>query len=94
LKNPWSPLDVAEFNDSIIRIAKIEGKFKWHKHDNGDEIFYVLDGEFTLQTKERNFDLKKNECIVVPRGILHCPKSDSSATILLMELKDTKQYGD
>ena len=92
--NPWSPVDVAVFNNSIIRMAKLEGEFVWHKHDNSDEAFMVFDGEFTLQTKEKNFNLKKGECIVVPRKVLHCPKTDSSAVVLVFELKETKQYGD
>lgn len=91
---PWSPVDVTVFNNSIIRMAKLEGEFVWHKHDNSDEVFMVFDGEFTLQTKEKNFSMKKGECIVVPREVLHCPRTDSSAVVLVFELKETKQYGD
>ena len=91
---PWSPVDAMVVNDSVIRMAKVEGEFVWHKHDNGDEFFLVFDGEFTLQTKDQIFNLKKGECILVPKGVLHCPKADSSATVLVFELKDTKQYGD
>jgi len=90
---PWSPIDIMLVNDSVIRMAKIEGEFVWHKHDNGDEGFLVFDGEFTLETKEEDFNLKKGECILVPKGVQHCPKTDSSATVLVFELKDTKQYG-
>jgi len=94
IDKPWFPIDVAVFNDSVIRMAKVEGEFVWHKHDNSDEVFMVFQGEFTLQTKEKNFDLKRGECIVVPKGVLHRPKTYSSATVLLFELKETKQYGD
>jgi len=94
IDKPWFPIDVAAFNNSVIRMVKVEGEFVWHKHDNSDEVFMVFDGEFTLQTKERNFNLKKGECIVVPKGVLHCPRTDSSAIVLLFELKETKQYGD
>ena len=91
---PWSPVDAMFVNDSVIRMAKVEGEFVWHKHDNGDEFFLVFDGEFTLQTKDQIFNLKKGECILVPKGVLHCPKADSSTTVLVFELKETKQYGD
>jgi len=94
IDRPWSPVDVAFFNDSVIRMAKVEGEFIWHKHDNSDEVFLVFDGELILQTREKIFSLKKGACIVVPSGVLHCPKSDSSAIVLLFELKETKQYGD
>ncbi|UCE28920.1 MAG: cupin domain-containing protein [Candidatus Bathyarchaeota archaeon] len=91
---PWSPIDAMFVNDSAIRIAKMEGEFVWHRHDNGDEFFLVHDGEFTLHTEEQNFNLKKGECILVPKGVLHCPETNSSATVLVFELKETKQYGD
>ncbi len=94
IDKPWSPVDVTVFNNSVIRMAKLEGEFVWHKHDNTDEVFMVFDGEFTLQTKEKNFNLKKGECIVVPKGVLHCPKTDSSSIVLLFLLKETKYYGD
>lgn len=93
ISEPWSPVDVVFVNDSVIRMAKVEGEFVWHKHDDSDEVFLVFDGEFTLQTKEKNFNLKKGECILVPKGILHCPKTGSSAIVLVFELKETKQYG-
>ena len=94
IDKPWSPIDIVLVNDSVIRMAKMEGAFVWHRHDNGDEVFLVFDGEFTLQTKEKSFNLKKGECILVPKRVLHCPKTDSSAIVLVFELKDTKQYGD
>jgi len=54
--------------------------------------------EFTINKTryrvEKNFNLRKGECIVVPKGVFHCPKSDSSAIVLVFELKETKQYGD
>ncbi|UCE43430.1 MAG: cupin domain-containing protein [Candidatus Bathyarchaeota archaeon] len=91
---PWVPVDVMFVNNSVIKMAKIEGEFVWHKHDNSDEAFLVFDGEFTLQTKEQNFNLETGECILVPKGVLHCPKTNSSATVLVFELKETKKYGD
>ena len=94
IDEPWSPVDIMFVNNSVIRIVRLEGEFAWHKHDNSDEAFFVFDGEFTLQTKEKSFNLKKGECILVPRGVQHCSKTDSSAVVLLFELKATRQYGD
>jgi len=94
ISKPWSPVDIMFANNSVIRMAKVEGEFVWHKHDNGDEVFLVFDGELTLQTKEKDFNLKRGECILVPKGVLHCPKTNSSATVLVFELKETEQYGD
>jgi len=53
IDKPWFPIDIAVFNNSVIRMAKVEGEFVWHKHDNSDEVFMVFYGEFTYKQKRR-----------------------------------------
>ena len=72
-------------------MAEVEGEFAWHKYDD-DEILLISDGEFTLQTKEKNFNPKKGRCFLVPKGTLHYPKTGSSTIVLVFELNETKQY--
>ena len=50
---PWSPVDIMFVNDSVIRMAKVEGEFVWHKHDNGDEVFLVLMENLQCKRKRR-----------------------------------------
>lgn len=40
----WSPKIVGELNGQQVKLAKLKGEFVWHKHDNEDELFYVIDG--------------------------------------------------
>ena len=40
----WSPRIVGEVNDQYVKVAKLLGSFVWHKHDNEDELFYILQG--------------------------------------------------
>lgn len=81
----WHPVEVARVNDQVVRLALFKGEYHWHKHEKEDELFYVLEGEVTIQMRSRpDLVLKKGEMAVVPKGVEHCPKS-SGAYILMFE---------
>lgn len=94
LVDVWQQAVLAEFNDQEIKIAQFEGEFVWHRHNDTDEVFLVLEGEFDMQFRDRTVHLSRGECIVVPRGVEHCPKSDKLVRILLLEKKGTLNTGD
>ncbi|MEO2146488.1 MAG: cupin domain-containing protein, partial [bacterium] len=37
----WSPKKIGELNGQQILLAKIQGEFVFHKHDDEDELFMV-----------------------------------------------------
>ncbi len=84
---PWYPVDVARVNNQVVRMALCKGEYNWHKHEQEDELFYVLRGELTIQMKApyENIALKEGELAVVPKGIEHCPISLMDTYILLFE---------
>ena len=49
----WSPVDVAQVNDQVVRLSLLEGEFHWHNHTNEDELFYVVKGEIVIQLKDQ-----------------------------------------
>jgi mannose-6-phosphate isomerase-like protein (cupin superfamily) len=81
----WSPKKIAELNDYDIKLVKVQGDFIWHSHDDTDELFLVLDGELTIQLRDRDVVLGAGELFVVPRGVEHCPRADQEAAALLIE---------
>jgi mannose-6-phosphate isomerase-like protein (cupin superfamily) len=82
----WSPVDVARVNDQVVRLAKIQGEFHWHKHTNEDELFYVLEGSIVVQLKDQaDMVLSAGEMAVIPKGMEHCPKSEGVSYILMFE---------
>ena len=92
---PWSPIDITQTNDQVVRLALVEGEFHWHKHTKEDELFYVLNGEITIQLKDQpNITLSKGEMVVIPKGIEHCPKSSEPSYVLLFEPFVLKTLGD
>jgi mannose-6-phosphate isomerase-like protein (cupin superfamily) len=90
----WQPKIVATMNDYDIRIVKVKGEFVWHKHDDTDDFFLVLEGHLTIQLRDRNVELDEGELFVVPRGVEHCSRADDEASILLIEPIGTVNTGD
>jgi mannose-6-phosphate isomerase-like protein (cupin superfamily) len=90
----WQPKIVARINDNDVRIVKVKGEFVWHKHDDTDDFFLVLQGHLTIQLRDRNVELDEGELFVVPRGVEHCPRADEEASVLLIEPAGTINTGD
>ncbi|WP_410767604.1 cupin domain-containing protein [Haloferax sp. DFSO60] len=91
----WSPRLAGELNGQEVKLAKVEGEFVWHQHDDADELFFVHSGELTIQFRdEPDVHLEAGEFVVVPRGVEHRPVADEEAQILLFEPRGTKNTGD
>ena len=72
----------------------MQGEFVWHKHEDTDDFFLVLEGRLTIQLRDRDIELSAGEMFVVPRGVEHCPKADEKAHVLLIEPRGTVNTGD
>lgn len=90
----WSPKILTELNDFHIKAVKFEGEFVWHKHDDTDELFWVIDGEFTMRFREKDVTLTAGEFIVVPMGVEHMPVADQEVQVVLIEKQGTLNTGD
>lgn len=90
----WDPKIIAELNENYIKVAKIQGEFLWHKHDNEDELFHVLSGTLVIRLRDGDITLHPGELCVIPKGVEHMPVADEEVHILLMEPKSTLNTGD
>jgi mannose-6-phosphate isomerase-like protein (cupin superfamily) len=94
LEEPYVPGIVGYLNDYKLVVVRVKGEFVWHKHDDTDDFFLVLDGHLTIQLRDRDVELGRGEMFVVPRGMEHCPKADEEAHVLLIEPRGTVNTGD
>jgi len=90
----WSPKIIAELNGQHVKLAKLEGQFVWHSHQNEDELFLVLSGSIDIEFRDRTVRLNEGEMLVVPRGVEHRPNAEEEAHVLLFEPVTTLHTGD
>ncbi len=90
----WSPKVIAEMNDYQFKLAKLKGNFVWHKHDETDEVFIVIDGEMEIEFRDGKVKLKSGEMFVVPKNIEHKPYAEKECHLLLVEPRGVVNTGD
>ena len=89
----WSPKIVGELNGQHIKLAKLKGEFVWHKHDEEDEMFLVIDGVLKMELRDKTILINKNEFLIVPKGTEHRPVADSEVLVMLFEPATTLNTG-
>lgn len=89
----WSPKIVASLNGQEVKIAKVEGTFVWHQHDDEDELFYVIKGQLQIDLRDTTIVLHPGEMYVVPRGLEHRPRAEQETWIMRFEPAATKHTG-
>jgi mannose-6-phosphate isomerase-like protein (cupin superfamily) len=90
----WQPPTVATFNGHDVMVAKVKGEFVWHKHDDTDDLFLVLQGTLTLELRDGAVTLGPGELFIVPRGVEHRPVAPEEVHLLLLERTGTPNTGD
>lgn len=90
----WSPKNIGELNGQVIKIAKIQGEFVWHKHEQEDEFFLVIKGNISIKLRDQDINLAEGEFFIVPRGVEHKPVAEEEAQILMFEPAGTLNTGD
>ena len=90
----WAPKIVARYNDNEVRLVKTDGEFVWHKHDDTDELFLILEGEFDMDFRDRTVTVKPGELLIVPRGTEHRSAARrGEVKLLLIDPNDTPNTG-
>ena len=93
-KDRWYNQMLCKVNDSVIRLGVLQGEYHWHKHDNDDEFFFVLEGHFIIDLEGRSVDLQPLEGFVVPRGVLHRTRAPERTVVLMAETAAIVPTGD
>ena len=90
----WCPKIIGELNNQHVKLVKFNGEFVWHKHDDEDELFYVVKGSFTMELRNKNVELTEGDLFIVPRGVEHRPVADKEVWVMLFEPASTVNTGD
>jgi mannose-6-phosphate isomerase-like protein (cupin superfamily) len=92
--DPWYNQTLCKVNDSVVRLGVMQGEYHWHKHDNDDEFFFVLDGHFVIDLENESIDLRPRQGYVVPRGVVHRTRAPERSVILMVETAGIVPTGD
>jgi mannose-6-phosphate isomerase-like protein (cupin superfamily) len=94
VRDRWFNQTLCKVNDSVLRLGVMQGEYHWHKHDNDDELFFVLEGRFYVDLEDRSIPLDPWQGFTVPKGVVHRTRAPQRAVILMLETASIVPTGD
>jgi mannose-6-phosphate isomerase-like protein (cupin superfamily) len=91
----WHPHIIAEGDSLQVFLAKLQGDFVMHTHDDADELFYVVSGTMEMCFKDHAVPVREGQVILVPRGVEHSPRTEpgEEVHVLVVEPRGTTHTG-
>ena len=83
--DPWYNQTLCKVNSSVVRLGIVQGEYHWHKHDEDDEFFYVVDGQLLIDLEGKTMALNPRQGFAVPKGVLHRTRAPQRTVILMVE---------
>lgn len=91
----WNPKIVGELNEQLVKVVKLKGEFVFHKHENEDEMFYVIEGKLKMALDQnKTLNISAGEFVIIPKGTNHKPIAVGQVKVMLFEPKATLNTGD
>ena len=92
-EDKWFNQSLTEVNDSVVRLGIVDGEYHWHKHDNDDEFFFVLEGRLLIDLEDQTIELGPQQGVTIPKGVMHRPRAPQKTVILMVETKEIQPTG-
>jgi mannose-6-phosphate isomerase-like protein (cupin superfamily) len=93
-KEKWFNQTLTQVNDSVVRLGIVEGEYHWHKHDNDDEFFYVVEGQLLIDLEDQTIELNPNQGVTISKGVMHRPRAPKRTVMLMVETSAIQPTGD
>ena len=90
----WFNQTLTQVNDSVVRLGIVEGEYHWHKHDNDDEFFFVLEGQLLIDLEDQTVELNPNQGITISKGVMHRTRAPKKTVMLMVETNAIQPTGD
>ncbi len=90
----WQNRTLVQVNNSVVRLGVIQGEFHWHKHNDEDEFFYVIDGRLLIDLRDATIELVPKQGFTVPRGVEHRTRAPLRTAIMMIANVTVKPTGD
>ena len=93
-KHKWFNQTLTQVNDSVVRLGIVEGEYHWHKHDNDDEYFFVLEGQLLIDLEnDKTIELNPNQGVTISKGVMHRPRAPKKTVMLMVETSTIEPTG-
>src|SRR5688572_33003992 len=83
----WFNQTLTQVNESVVRLGIVEGEYHWHKHENDDEFFFVLEGQLLIDLEDQTIELNPHEGVTITKGVMHRPRAPKKTVMLMVETK-------
>ncbi|HTB30820.1 MAG TPA: cupin domain-containing protein [Bacteroidia bacterium] len=90
----WFNQTLTQVNESVVRVGIVEGEYHWHKHDNDDEFFFVLEGQLLIDLENKTIELNTGQGTTIPKGVMHRPRAPKKTVMLMVETSAIQPTGD
>ncbi len=90
----WYNQTLCRVNDCVVRLGVFHGEFHWHKHDEEDEFFFVLDGRLLIDIGDETVSLGPRQGYAVPKTVVHRTRAPERTTVLMVERSSVTPTGD
>ncbi len=90
----WFNQTLTKVNDSVVRLGIVEGEYHWHKHDNDDEFFFVLEGQLLIDLEGETIELNPYQGVTITKGVMHRPRAPKKTVMLMVETSAIEPTGD
>ena len=85
VRDQWYNQTLVRVNSSVVRLGVMQGEYHWHKHDDDDEFFYVVEGKLFIDLEGRTIELAPRQGVVIPKGVMHRPRAPERTVMLMVE---------
>jgi len=92
-QDKWFNQTLTKVNDSVVRIGIVQGEYHWHKHDNDDEFFFVLEGQLLIDLEDKTIELNPNQGVTISKGVMHRPRALQKTVMLMVETSAIQPTG-
>lgn len=93
-KDKWFNETLTNVNNSVVRIGIVEGEYHWHKHENDDEFFFILEGQLLIDMEDRTIELNPGQGVTITKGLMHRPRAPKKTVMLMVETSEIQPTGD
>ena len=92
-RDKWFNQTLTQVNESVVRLGIVEGEYHWHKHDNDDEFFFVLEGQLLIDLEDRTIELNPGQGVTITKGVMHRPRAPKKTVMLMVETSSIQPTG-